>query len=134
MFCLCSLEHDTHAILCMVSCTKLYVSCDWLPAVYECRFVSCLPLDFGELLHNINHNLEVGAHSIWSPACDVELSHLVCCFGLNITQITLSVSPTLSILLLCCLKYGQLSFPPISANYLDPKLIISGLTTTYLIL
>ena len=57
-----------------------YVS---IPAVYEYRFVSRLPLYFGELLHNIHHTLGVGTHSIWSPACDVELNHLVGLFGLT---------------------------------------------------
>ena len=68
-----------HFKKCMVS-----VSCDWLPAVYEYRFISCLPLDFREFLNDIHHTLEVRAHSIWSPACDVELSHLVGLFGLNV--------------------------------------------------
>ena len=56
-----------------------YVS---IPAVYEYRFVSRLPLYFGELLHNIHHTLEVGTHSIWSPASDVELSHMMGLVGL----------------------------------------------------
>ena len=56
-----------------------YVS---IPAVYEYRFVPRLPLYFGELLHNIHHTLEVGTLSIWSPASDVELSHMMGLVGL----------------------------------------------------
>ena len=42
------------------------------------RFASSSSLDLGHLFYHIHHSLQVGALTIWCPAGDVELSHLVC--------------------------------------------------------
>ena len=49
----------------------------------EYRFASTSPLDLSQLFYHIHHSLQVGALTIWCPAGDVELSHLVCLLRLK---------------------------------------------------
>ena len=47
------------------------------------RFGSSSSLDLGHLFYHIHNSLQVGAPTIWCPAGDVELSHLVCLLRLR---------------------------------------------------
>ena len=52
-------------------------------AMHKYRLVSSSPLDLGHLLNAIHYCSQVGALSIWCPAGDVELGHLVGLVGLE---------------------------------------------------
>ena len=51
--------------------------------MHKYRLVSSSSLDLGHLLNAIHYCSQVGALSIWCPAGDVELGHLVGLLGLE---------------------------------------------------